>query len=87
MFGGKSIRAKFEMPKFLISDVLDYFRANVDLRTSATERSRCRSRSTKTTCGCGRDSMQDRLKSPSPPPLAEVCKQDLKSTLALYEEE
>ena len=86
MFGGKSIRAKFEMPKFLISDVLDYFRANVDLRTSATERSRCRSRSTKTTCGCGRDSM-GQVKITEPAALAEVCKQDLKSTLALYEEE
>ena len=30
MFGGKSIRAKFEMPNYLISDVLDAFRANVE---------------------------------------------------------
>ena len=30
MFGGKSIRAKFEMPKYLISDVLDSFGANVN---------------------------------------------------------
>lgn len=30
MFDGKSIRAKFETPKCLISDVPDLFRANVE---------------------------------------------------------
>lgn len=29
MFDGKSIRARFEMPRYLISDVLDFFKANL----------------------------------------------------------
>ena len=37
MFGGKSIRAKFEMPSYLISDVLDAFRANVDFKDLGDE--------------------------------------------------
>ena len=87
MFGGKSIRAKFEMPKFLISDVLDYFRANVDFEDIGDGKVAAQVKVNENDMRLWARQYAGQVKITEPAALAEVCKQDLKSTLALYEEE
>lgn len=85
MFGGKSIRAKFEMPKYLISDVLDHFKADVSFKeldedtvlTSVKVNENDMRLWAKQYCG--------QVKITEPKDLAQICRQDIIDALALYD--
>ena len=85
MFGGKSIRAQFEMPKYLISDVLDHFKADVNFKqldentvlTSVKVNESDMRLWSKQYCG--------QVKITEPKDLAQICRQDIVDALALYD--
>ena len=86
MFSGKSIRAKFEMPSYLISDVLDYFRANVDFNDIGNDKIVASVKANETDIQMWARQYSGQIKVLEPTELAEACKQDLIDALALYEE-
>lgn len=85
MFGGKSIRAQFEMPKYLISDVLDHFKADVNFKqldentvlTSVKVNENDMRLWAKQYCG--------QVKITEPKDLAQICRQDIVDALKIYE--
>lgn len=85
MFGGKSIRAKFEMPSYLISDVLDYFRANVDFKDLDNGRILASVRVNENDMRLWARQYASQIKITEPKELVEMCKQDLVNALKLYE--
>ena len=85
MFGGKSIRAKFEMPSYLISDVLDYFRANVDFKDLDNGRIFASVRVNGNDMRLWARQYASQIKITEPKELVEMCKQDLVNALKLYE--
>ena len=86
MFGGKSIRAKFEMPSYLISDVLDYFRANVDFKDIGNDKIVASVKANETDIRMWARQYCGQIKMIEPQSLAEACKQDILDALALYED-
>ena len=85
MFGGKSIRAKFEMPSYLISDVLDHFKADVNFKELDEN-------TVLTSVKVNENDMRfwvrlyaGQIKIIEPKELVEICKQDIVKALALYD--
>ena len=86
MFGGKSIRAKFEMPSYLISDVLDAFRANVDFKDLGDEMVLASVKVNENDMRFWARQYASQIKITEPKELVDMCKQDLENALALYQE-
>lgn len=85
MFGGKSIRAKFEMPKYLISDVLDSFRANVDFKDLGNDMVLASVKINENDMRYWARLYASQIKITEPKELVEMCKQDMVNALKLYE--
>lgn len=86
MFNGKSIRAKFEMPSYLISDVLDYFRANVEFEELDDNKVLATVKINETDMRLWARQYSGQIKMIEPQSLVEMCKQDITNALILYEE-
>ncbi len=84
MFGGKSIRAKFEMPGYLISDVLDSFRANVDFEDLGDGMVLASVKVNENDMRFWARQYAGQIKITEPKELVDICKQDLVQALALY---
>lgn len=84
MFGGKSIRAKFEMPNYLISDVLDSFRANVDFENIGNGMVRATVRVNENDMRFWARQYAGQIKITEPKELVDICKQDIINALKLY---
>lgn len=85
LFGGKSIRASFEMPSCLISDVLDFFRADVDFKDIGGGKVLARVRVNENDIRLWARQYAGQIRIIKPRELAETCRQDLADALALYE--
>lgn len=85
MFGGKSIRAKFEMPSYLISDVLDSFRANVDFEDLGDGKVLASVKVNENDMRFWARQYASQIKIIEPKELVDMCKQDLANALALYQ--
>ena len=86
MFDGKSIRARFEMPRYLISDVLDFFKANVDFEDLDKDRVLAAVKVNENDMRLWARLYAGQIKITEPKALAALCKQDLADAIALYEE-
>lgn len=86
MFHGKSIRARFELPNYLISDVLDYFRANVDFRQINDEKVEATVSANETDIQLWAKQYAGQIKMTYPKSLVDKCKQDLIDAIKLYED-
>ena len=86
MFTGKSVRAKFEAPKYLISDILDYFRANVEFKELENDQVLATVKVNETDMQLWARQYCGQIKIIEPQSLAEACKQDILDALALYED-
>ena len=86
MFGGKSVRAKFEAPKYLISDILDYFRANVEFKELENDQVLATVKVNETDMQLWARQYCGQIKIIEPQSLVEACKQDILDALALYED-
>ena len=86
MFGGKSIRAKFEMPSYLISDVLDSFRANVDFKDLGNDMVLASVKINENDMRFWARQYASQIKITDPKELVEMCKQDMANALALYQD-
>lgn len=86
MFGGKSIRAKFEMPKYLISDVLDSFRSNVDFKDLGNDKVLASVKINENDMRYWARLYASQIKITEPKELVEMCKQDMVNALALYQD-
>ena len=85
MFDGKSIRARFEMPRYLISDVLDFFKANVDFEDLDKDRVLATVKVNENDMRLWARLYAGQIKITEPKALAALCKQDLADAIALYE--
>ena len=85
MFGGKSIRAKFEMPSYLISDVLDAFMANVDFEDLGDGKVLASVKVNENDMRFWARQYASQIKITEPKELVDMCKQDLANALALYQ--
>ncbi len=85
MFGGKSIRAKFEMPKYLISDVLDSFGANVDFKDLGDGKVLASVKINENDMRYWARLYASQIKITEPKELVDMCKQDMVNALKLYE--
>ncbi len=86
MFGGKSIRAKFEMPKYLISDVLDSFGANVDFKDLGNDTVLASVKINENDMRYWARLYASQIKITEPKELVEIHENDMLKDLALYEE-
>lgn len=86
MFGGKTIRAKFEMPSYLISDVLDYFRSDVEFKELESNKVLATVKVNESDMQLWARQYCGQIKVIEPQSLAEACKQDILDALALYED-
>ena len=86
MFGGKSIRAKFEMPKYLISDVLDSFGANVNFADIGDGNVLTSVKVNENDIRYWARLYASQIKITEPKELVDMCKQDMENALALYQE-
>ena len=85
MFGGKSIAAEFEMPKILISDVLDFFRADVSFRELDGDRVQARVRVNENDLRHWAKQYAGQIKITSPKSLEDMCRKDLEDALKMYD--
>lgn len=85
MFGGKSIRAKFEMPNYLISDVLDAFRANVDFKDLGDGMVLASVEVNENDMRFWARQYASQIKITEPKELIDMCKQDMINALKLYD--
>lgn len=86
MFTGKSVRAKFEAPKYLISDILDYFKADVNFKELENDQVLATVKVNETDMQLWARQYCGQIKMIEPQSLAEACKQDILDALALYED-
>lgn len=86
MFTGKSVRAKFEAPKYLISDILDYFRANVEFKELDEGNVIATVKANETDLRLWAKQYAGQIKITEPTELAQACKQDLLDAIKLYED-
>lgn len=86
MFTGKSVRAKFEAPKYLISDILDYFKADVNFKELENDQVLATVKVNETDMQLWAGQYCGQIKIIEPQSLAEACKQDILDALALYED-
>ena len=86
MFTGKSVRAKFEAPKYLISDILDYFRANVEFKELDEGNVIATVKANETDLRLWARQYAGQIKITEPTELAQACKQDLLDAIKLYED-
>lgn len=85
MFGGKSIRAQFEMPKYLISDVLDHFKADVSFKELDENTVLASVKVNENDMRLWAKQYCGRVKITEPKDLAQICRQDIVDALALYD--
>lgn len=85
MFGGKSIRAQFEMPSYLISDVLDAFRTNVDFEDLGDGMVLASVKVNENDMRLWAKQYCGQVKITEPKDLAEICRQDIVDALKIYE--
>lgn len=85
MFGGKSIRAKFEMPKYLISDVLDSFGANVNFADIGDGNVLTSVKVNENDIRYWARLYASQIKITEPKELVDMCKQDMENALKLYD--
>ena len=86
MFHGKSVKAKFEAPKYLISDILDYFKADVNFKELENDQVLATVKVNETDMQLWARQYCGQIKMIEPQSLAEACKQDILDALALYED-
>ena len=86
MFGGKSIRAKFEMPSYLISDVLDAFGANVNFADIGDGNVLTSVKVNENDIRYWARLYASQIKITEPKELVDMCKQDMANALKLYED-
>ena len=86
MFTGKSVSAKFEAPKYLISDILDYFKADVNFKELENDQVLATVKVNETDMQLWARQYCGQIKMIEPQSLAEACKQDILDALALYED-
>lgn len=86
MFGGRSIRAKFEMPSYLISDVLDAFSANVNFEDLGDGNVLASVKVNENDIRFWARQYASQIKITEPKELVEMCKLDLVNALKLYED-
>ena len=86
MFGGKSVRAKFEAPKYLISDILDYFKADVNFKELDEKNVIATVKANETDLRLWARQYAGKIKITEPTELAQACKQDLLDAIKLYED-
>lgn len=86
MFGGKSIRAKFEMPRYLISDVLDSFGSNVNFTDIDDDNVLSSVKVNENDIRYWARLYASQIKIIEPKELVEMCKQDMENALALYQD-
>lgn len=86
MFTGKSVRAKFEAPKYLISDILDYFRANVEFKELDEKNVIATVKANETDLRLWARQYAGQIKITEPTELSQACKQDLLDAIKLYED-
>lgn len=85
MFGGKSIRAQFEVPKYLISDVLDFFSYDVGFKEIGDDKMLVTVKINENDMRLWARQYCGQVKVIKPQSLAEACKKDIQDALALYE--
>ena len=86
MFTGKSVRAKFEAPKYLISDILDYFKADVIFKELDEKNVIATVKANETDLRLWARQYAGQIKITEPTELAQACKQDLLDAIKLYED-
>lgn len=86
MFTGKSVRAKFEAPKYLISDILDYFKADVNFKELDEGNVIATVKANETDLRLWARQYAGQIKITEPTELAQACKQDLLDAIKLYED-
>ena len=86
MFHGKSVKAKFEAPKYLISDILDYFKADVNFKELENDQVLATVKVNETDMQLWARQYCGQIKMIEPQSLAEACKQDLLDAIKLYED-
>lgn len=86
MFTGKSVRAKFEAPKYLISDILDYFKADVNFKELDEKQVIATVKANENDLRLWARQYAGQIKITEPPELAQACKQDLLNAIKLYED-
>ena len=86
MFTGKSVRAKFEAPKYLISDILDYFKADVIFKELDEKNVNATVKANETDLRLWARQYAGQIKITEPTELAQACKQDLLDAIKLYED-
>ncbi|MDD6728563.1 MAG: WYL domain-containing protein [Eubacteriales bacterium] len=86
MFTGKSVSAKIEMPYYLISDVLDYFKANVNFKELENGKILATVKANETDIRMWAKLYAGQMKVISPKSLADGCKQDLIDALKIYDD-
>ena len=86
MFTGKSVRAKFEAPKYLISDILDYFKADVIFKELDEKNVIATVKANETDLRLWARQYAGQIKITEPTELSQACKQDLLDAIKLYED-
>ena len=86
MFTGKSVRAKFEAPKYFISDILDYFKADVIFKELDEKNVIATVKANETDLRLWARQYAGQIKITEPTELAQACKQDLLDAIKLYED-
>lgn len=86
MFTGKSVSAKIEIPYYLISDVLDYFKANVNFKELENGKILATVKANETDIRMWAKLYAGQMKVISPKSLADGCKQDLIDALKIYDD-
>lgn len=86
MFTGKSVRAKFEAPKYLISDILDYFKADVNFKAIDGSNVIATVKANENDLRLWARQYAGQIKITEPTELAQACKQDLLNAIKLYED-
>lgn len=86
MFHGKSVKAKFEAPKYLISDILDYFKADVIFKELDEKNVIATVKANETDLRLWARQYAGQIKITEPTELAQACKQDLLDAIKLYED-
>lgn len=86
MFGGKSIRAKFEMPRYLISDVLDSFGSSVNFTDIDDNNVLSSVKVNENDIRYWARLYASQIKIIEPKELVDMCKQDMENALALYQD-
>lgn len=86
MFTGQSVRAKFEAPKYLISDILDYFKADVNFKELDEKNVIATVKANETDLRLWARQYAGQIKITEPTELAQACKQDLLNAIKLYED-